>query len=195
MSVSQRGHQRLLVDDLPARGVDDHGAPLQLADQCCVDEALRLGGVWHVHAERVRLREHLVEARPIEVLAPRGRVWGGAPAVVEYAHREGVRELREAQADPAEPEDRERASSEVPRAPRGVPGLPVPGTQATLARGEVAQSGDEQVKRGGGSRVVDCAGRVGHPYAARRAGGDVDLVVARAHVGDPLDGGWECGDE
>ena len=61
MAVLESADHRGLVDDLPARGVDDDGALLELADERLADVALGLRAERDVHAEHVRLREHLVD--------------------------------------------------------------------------------------------------------------------------------------
>ena len=160
MAVLERADHRGLVDDLPARGVDDDGALLELADERLADVALGLRAERDVHAEHVRLREHLVEAVEAEVLAPRGRVRDRAARVVHDAHGERVRKLREAQPDPAEAEDRERAPGQVVRGTRAVGGLPLADAEVLLGVREEAEGGDDEVESGGRGRIVDSAGGV-----------------------------------
>ena len=118
-----------------------------------------------MHAEHVRLREHLVEAVEAEVLAPRGRVRDRAARVVHDAHGERVRKLREAHPDSAEAEDRERAPGQVVRGAGAVGGLPLADAEVLLGVREEAEGGDDEVESGGRGRVVDGTGGVRYSYA------------------------------
>ena len=71
-----------------------------------------------------------------------------------------MRELGEALANPAEPEDEERAVGEVVRCAGDVRGFPFAEAQVALGVREAPEGGDEEVEGGGGCRVVDGAGGV-----------------------------------
>ena len=145
MAAFERPDQRRLVDDLPARGVDDDRAWLQRPDHLLANQAHRLRAQWHVDAQHVCLREHRVDVR--EVLAERGRVGIPAARVVDHAHREGVDELREAPADAPEPEDRERLPREVVRARADACGLPLELAHGALRVRVLPHRREEQVQR------------------------------------------------
>ena len=160
MSVFEGSDERVLVDDLASRGVDDDGALLERADDPLADEPLRLGVEREMDAQNVGLGEHGPEVG--DVLTPGGGGRDPAPGVVDDAHREGVRELGEAGADPAETEDAEGASGEVVGSGRDGGGLPCPGAQGALAVWELADGGEDQVERCGRRCVVDDARGVGY---------------------------------
>ena len=160
VSVFEGSDERVLIDDLASGGVDDDGALLERADDVLADEPLGVGVEREMDAEDVGLGEHGFEVG--DVLAPGGGGGVPAPGMVEDAHGEGVGEVGEAGADPAESEDAEGASGEVVCAACDRGGFPCPGAEGALAVGELADGGEDEVECCGGCCVVDDAGGVGY---------------------------------
>lgn len=145
MSALQSFNHGSLVDDLATSSVDQHSALAHLANHLRAHKALRLLAQRDMHADDVRLREHLVEAVLAVVLAPLGRVLVRAAVVVHDAHGERVHEVREAQTDAAQSEDSDRAPGEVERVAGAQIVLPAACAHVALGLRELAQRGDDEV--------------------------------------------------
>ena len=102
--------ERLLVDDLAARGVDEAGAVPQQPEPPRVEQAARLGRQRDVQRHEVRLREQRVE---LAVLAEVGL--DRAPPRVEHAQVEAASASRDGAPDAAEADDAERRAGHLLR--------------------------------------------------------------------------------
>ena len=122
MTIFERANHRLLVNHLSPRRIHDNAPPFHRPNLFLAHEIHRVVSERHVHAQHVRLRTQRFQAW--DVLAPRGGFWDAVTVVVYYAHWEGVHEVRETEADAAQPEDAEGAVGEVVCVPRGDRGFP-----------------------------------------------------------------------
>ncbi len=179
----ERVDQRVVVDQLAARGVHDPHAVLHLRDRRGVDHAARLGVRRQVQRQEIGALEHPVEgvALDAELLEALG---GDERVVGEHAHLEADRAPRDLLADPAEAEHAERLLGELDAAPlRALPA-------ALLERGmrlrNVACEGNEQADRVLGRRDDVRLGRVGDDDSATRRRVDVDVVDPHSRAADHL---------
>ena len=169
MTVLERTNQCLLVNDFSPRRVDDDAPPLHPLDLALAHKVDRLYAEGDVHAQYVRLLAQRLEA--LDVLAPSGRIGNAVPAVVYDAHRKGMHEACEAEADPAESKDAERARGQVVRVTGGNRGFPRPGVQGALRLGEVAEGGEDEVECSGSRGIVHSTRGVGDGDAWRGVSG------------------------
>jgi hypothetical protein len=180
----ERGHERLLVDDAAARGVDQQRAALHLGHRRRPDEAAGLVGQRRVAGDEVGAGEELVQVDQLHA-EPRRRLAADERVVAQHLHLEAARAVGGDAADVAESDDAEGLAHDLGAAELGL--LPL----AALHRGgrlrDVAGQREQEAQRvlGGGHRVA--AGRVLHDDAAPRGGRDVDVVDADAGPADDLE--------
>jgi hypothetical protein len=167
------GDQRLLVDDLAARRIDQAGTGAEECEPPSVEQASCVGREREVEGNDVRLGDQLVERDPL------------APARGEHTHVEAFGAAGDGLADPPEADDPERRARHLLRekavGPRAVP---LPGAHAPVALDDEAAHRQDQCPREVGHRRVEHTGCVRHrdPACAQRV--DSDPVVAHAEVRD-----------
>ena len=185
LAGAQRLDERLLVDQLAARGVDQARAVVHLRDRLRRSTtAARLGRERQVQREEVGRREHVsgrLDALDAELAEA---VVGDERVVGDDAHAEADRAARDLLADAAEAEHAERLAVELDAAP----GLALPA--ALLQRGvrlrDVARERDQQADRVLGGRDDRRLGRVRDDDPAPRRRLDVDVVDTHAGAADHL---------
>ena len=127
VTVLERTNHGFLVDDLSPSRIDDDAPALHRPYLALSHEVYRLLAQWDVHAQHVRPRTQPLDA--LDVLAPLGRPRDAVPTVIEHAHRKGMCEVCEVEADPTEPEDAEGARGQVVRVRRGDGRFPCAGVE------------------------------------------------------------------
>ena len=130
MTALERTNHGFLVDDLSSRRIDDDAAALHSPYLALAHEVYRVLAQRDVQAQHVRPGTQLLHA--LDVLAPLGCPRDAVPTVIEHAHRKGVCEVCEAEADPTEPENAEGARSQVVRVPRRDERFPGAGMQGSF---------------------------------------------------------------
>ena len=171
-----------LVDDAAPGGVDEPQRRLGVAQQLGVDEPDGLGRLGEVDGEEVGLADELVEGGHEGDAELAGPVDAHVRVVGEEAHPEGGCPLRDEDADPAEPDDRQRLVVQLDALPPGA--VPRPRLEVGVGLGDVAglrqQQGDGVL---GGRQDVRLGGV--HDHDAPAGGGvDVDVVEADAGSSD-----------
>ncbi len=184
LARAQRCNQRLLVDELAARGVDDPDAVLGSSEHVCAEHAPRLVGEGEVKREEVGAYDGRLDGLDrlgTELADALGRDVG---VVRDHAHPERQRSSRHLLADATEPENGERLPRElVPRVRRT---LPATSLERRVRLRDVARQGKQQsdrVLRGGDDRRLRGV-RNDDPEA--RGCVDVDVVDADAGAADHL---------
>jgi hypothetical protein len=157
-------HRLLVYHPTPCR-IHKHAAALHHSHLSLPDHPPRVLTQRHMHSQHVRLSAQRLEALHIDT--PFRDVGPAVPIVVEHAHRKGVGEVGEVQADPAESEDAEGAGGEVVRRPGRNRGLPGASPQRAFGVGKVAEGGEDEVEGGRGGGFIDCASGVGDADAWR----------------------------
>ena len=177
LSALERIRQRLLVDQAAARRVDEDRRARHLRELRRGDHVARRGRQRAVQRDDVARAQHVLERRVQRAHAGHALVAREQHAHAERAPDAGDRLPERAVADDAERRARESADRvvEVAELPGPLPGavghrLPV-GADAAPQR-------EDQRERVLGHRVHRVVADVRHDDAARRAGGDVDDVVA-----------------
>ena len=172
-ALAQCAHQRGLIDDRPARGVDEHRARLHARELRGTDQVARLGRERNVQRHVVGALEQLVKGRAT------------APAVQQHFHAKAPRPLRQRTADAPGAHDAERATGHVQT--HAQPGRPADkGARAHVAvrPGDAASGGQQQREGQVRGRVGQHVGRIGDRDAEPLGGGQVDVVGAHRHVRD-----------
>src|SRR5881628_2505295 len=173
-ALTERGHQRGLVDDRTARGVDQVGGRLHQAELARAEELARAVGEHEANAHHVRARQQLVlgherradlgRARGREVLAPR-----------DHLHLEREADPGHARAQPAEPDDAERLAVQ----PEPAAHLPAALAGRAVFGGDAAEEREGEPPRQLGRRVGQPRGAA-HRDLALAGRGHVDRRVAHA---------------
>ena len=159
MSVFQCPNDSLFVHHAPTRRVHEHAPALHRPDLAFPDQVPSVLTQRHVHAQHVRPLTQFLKT--FDILAPLRYVGPAVPVMIEHAHRKGVDKVGEVQTDPSHPEDAEGTRREIVRVPQRDGGVPGPGVKGTFGLGKVAESGDNEVKRGGGGSFVDYVWGIG----------------------------------
>lgn len=174
------------VDEFTARDVHEERARPHPGEQGLVHEAVGLRGERGVQGQHVGAADQLVEAEPVDLGRPAGRV--GVRVEGGHAAEDGRRHPRHGARDTAEPDEAER---QLACPARQSAELRVPAAAAHRGVGvrQVAYEGE-----GGGERVHgDVLGgrvrQVAHPQAAPAGLGGVHHVVACGHRGQHAHGG------
>lgn len=180
MPRRERRDERGLVDERPARGVEQDRAALHRGECARVERVTRLARERRVKGNDVGLGEQLRERN-----LPRERVCERVARREQHAHPECVRAMRDGLADPSEAEEPERSSvhfatEQEARRPR----RELPGADDALAFPDAAAHREEQGHRQVGRRGGQHVGRVRHDDAALLRGGEVDVVHADRAVRD-----------
>ena len=180
----ERRDERVLVDELAARRVDQANTVAHLRERARVQRARRLGREREMQREELRRGVDLtgrLDPLDAELAEPIGR---DERVVREHAHAETARTPRDLLPDAAEAEHAERLPCELDAAVR----LALPA--ALLERGmrlrDVARERDEQADRVLGGRHDGRLGRVRDDDAAPRRRVDVDVVDPDARAADHL---------
>jgi drug/metabolite transporter (DMT)-like permease len=174
------GHEGRLVDDLAPRRVDEARAVAEERQAASVDQSRRLRRERNVDGHDVRLGEQCVEVPEL------GEVGVDLPpARVEDAEVEAVGSSGDGSADPAESDDAQRRPGDLLRQVPLRPGSR-PGARADepVSLGDLSPRRQNQREGQVRNRAVEDARCVGDDDAARRAGDDVDAVVADPEVRD-----------
>src|SRR5205085_6127586 len=122
-------HERLFVDDLAARGVDETATVAKKSQPRGIEQSARLGSQRNVQADDVGLGEQLVELAPALPAPPAG--------MLEHAHSESRGAERHRLADPAEAHDSQRRAADVATEEVGIGPTAAP---PALANREVADA-------------------------------------------------------
>ncbi len=111
-------------------------------------------------------------------------------AVVDDAHVEAPRAAGHGAADAPEAEDAERLAPDVGAAELiEIPAAPLAGAGESIAFNQAAGDGQDQRPGQVGGGFIEHAGGIGDGDLAARTGGEVDVVVADADVGDDAQSG------
>ena len=188
----KRCNERILVDNGPARGIDEDDAVLHFGELGVGDEAVGAAVEGEVDADDVRGAEQVLEGDVLSV--DEVLLLGDATAIVVLnvqAEADGA--PRHRRADPAHPQYAQRLALRLVREAH----LAAPFACAEGGEGDVdAPQGAQDEEHGCvGAAGVDGSGGVRDGDAAGGAGVRVDGVVAGAIVGDESQGGGECRDE
>jgi hypothetical protein len=140
-ALLKRGEQRRLVDQRPARGIDDDRARLHARELRRADDPRRALGEHHVQRDRIRRREELVLADKLGTRVARGRL-GQVLAPGNDAHVHGLGDTGHAPADPAEAENAERPPLQHRTEPHV--GLEAPCSHGPVAGRQVTEGGQQQ---------------------------------------------------
>ena len=182
---AQRLDQRRLVDDRPARSVDQERRRLHPRQRDGVDEVVRVGVVGAVDRHDVARRQQVVELEPLCVEMGRDLGCDRAAVVVHDLHPERPRPRRQRLADPTHPDDSELAALDAGAEHHEHPPRPrLTGPDQPFPLRQPARDHQDQRHRQVGGGVGEHARRVGHDHAPARAGGDVDVVESDRDIGD-----------
>ena len=168
--------ERVLVEELAARGVDDAHAVAHLRDRVRVDRIARLVVQRQVQGQEIGLREHLVELRALDPELAKA-LDADERVVCHDLHLQPRRAARDLAPDAAETEDAERLVGELDTAP--LRAFPAALPQRGVRLRDVPRQRDEQADRvlGRGNDVrLRCVGD-DDAAACRR----VDVHVVDAH--------------
>ena len=184
--------QGVLVDEVTARGVQQHGPGPHLREERSVDQTGRGRAGRQVQGDHVAGREQLgqrVGQADVQVLDA-GQAWGAAvgPRQRQDVHPEGPGALGHLEPDRAEPEDAHRRAVE---AACGAVRLLVPATRPQVDGrvDDVAVDGEQEAHRQLGDRDGVPPGQVRDQDPARGGGAGVDRVGAGAgpdHQGEAV---------
>ena len=111
-SLLQRLGQRLLVDDRPARRVDEIGRRLHQRDALGIDEVARLGRQRAADRDDVGAAEHILELDQLDAELGRHRLVGEG-IMGDELHVEGLGQPEQLGADIADADRAERAADEA----------------------------------------------------------------------------------
>ena len=181
--------QRVLVDDVAARRVDDVGGRLhqRQTPRRQEMEGRRRGGA--VHRNDVHPGQHLVEALPVgrlELVLDCRR--HAVPVVIVDGQAECLGAAGDRRADAAHPHDAEALAPDAPAEhPGRRPACPSGGRFEDVgALGQPPRHRQHQCHRHVGGVLGQDVRRVGHRYAPARRRRHVDLVDAVSEIGDQL---------
>ena len=104
------------------------------------------------------MRIHVVQALRREILTPGWRVGIRTSRVVNYTHRERVNKVCETKTDSPQPEDGDGLRGGVVRGFEAE--FPILGEYVTFRSRKLTEAGDDQIKRGRCSRIVNSARRI-----------------------------------
>ena len=175
-----RFDQRLAIDDLAARGIDENGAVLACASRNSRPTRLFVSGAAATWIDTASLQpSHVQRAGTVRDAQLVGQRFGQAATPGHDLHPEPVRAPDNFLADHADAEDAERPA---PQAARLAVFLLAPLAAAQIVRGvdDAAVTGDEQSDRQFGNRGAVLAGTVGDVNPALVGGLHVDRVDARS---------------
>ncbi len=184
LARAQCVEQSRLVDELPARGVDDAGTLAELAEGLGVDRRARLGGEREVQGQEIGGGEHLVsclETLHPELAEPLAR---DERIVRDDAHLEPQRAARDLLADAPETQNAERLAGELE--PPIARALPSPFLQRRMRLRNVAREREQQPDRVLGGRDHRRLGSVRDDDSTARRGLDIDVVDPDARPADHL---------
>ena len=170
----QRRAQRDLIDDRPARGVDEDRRRLHPLQRGGVDQVAGLGGQRAVQRDEVRALEQLRPARRRE------RASASSTSISKPA-------ARRATASPIRPPPMIPSVAPCTSWPRWAAGSQVthsPAATAALRLRQPARGAEQQREGQVGGGVGEHVGGVADRDPARRAAVEVDVVVADRVVGD-----------
>ena len=174
-AVTERVHQRGLVDQRAARGVHQERRGLHEGEALASQVALGVGAQPKMEAHDVGLPEERLDgdvARAGRGRAPRvGPVGGG-----QEPDAERPQELRDPAADRAEPDEAHGAPFQLDELSPG----PLASPRVTVHRRDAAGDGQHEPDGVLGDRVGVHSRRVRDRHPARPAGRQVDVVGARA---------------
>ena len=181
---AQRIEQGGLVEQLPARGIDDADAVAHRRERRRVDRATGLGGQRQMQGDEVGDGEHLFPrlcTLDPELAKPLLR---DERVVCDHSHLQSARAAGHLLADPAEPEHAERLAGELQAA---VPGaLPAPLLQRRVRLRDVPREREQQPDRVLRRRDDRRLGRIGDDDASPRCRLDVDVVDPDSRSPDHL---------
>ena len=171
---ADRLDQGVLVDERPARRVDEPRAVAHQRDRVAVDQAAGLVRQRRVErddvggAEQLLERLQLLDAEIAEAVAPDEGVVG------DDVHREPERAACDLLSDPPEPDDPEGLPCQLDAAPARA--FPATLLERGVCLGDVAREGDDQADRLLRRRDDRGLGRVRDDDPAAGRGVDVDVV-------------------
>ena len=184
MARFERVIERVLDDEAAARAIDDAHALLHLGDRRRIDDAARLVGQRRVQRDEIGAAEDVVELDLLDAdldrpLRRQERIEG------DDLHLEAERPVGDDRADIAAADDAQRLVEELDAHEAVL--LPLAGMGRGIGLGDLAGQRHHQRDRvlGRGDGVAE--GRVHHDDAARRGGGNVDIVDADAGAADHLE--------
>ncbi len=118
---------------------------------------------------------------------PVGDIVAPGAVVIDDRHRHGIEAAGERDADAPQAGNADRAVAQRRAGERiGAVACPFAGAQVPLGSGELAHGHQQEAQRGVGDLLGQHVGRIGDDDAARRAGGEIDAVIADAEIGDDL---------
>ena len=183
--------ERVLVDHLAARRVDDIGRRLHQREPPRREQMIGRRRMRAVDGDDVHAGEHLVEAVPIGCLERLLDLRRHAPAIVIVdLQAEGARPLGDGLADAPHADDAEPlAVDAMAEHPGWRPAVPFAAAalQQIRALGEPARHGEDQRHGHVGGILGQHAWRVGDEDAAVPRGFEVDIVDAGAELGDQFE--------
>lgn len=156
---------------------------------------------WQIETQDIALSKQIVEG---PILGADGLLFFWAqpgPVMIQYAHAECSHRLaRQRLPDAAHAQDAQDLSLWILTLRRQLVGRalaasPVARAEGVDAGSEAAESAEHEEESRVSGGVVDGGAHIGDADAARRAGLDVDLVVACAVMADETQGGGQSGDE
>ena len=175
--------ERLFIHHFPPRGVDEKTRGLHAAEFRRANQVMRLGRERNVQAQEIRFTE-----QPFAVHVFGGKLFfnglgDSVPRVIKNPHRKPAPASRHRLPDVSEAVKAERLSVDV----RAVEELELPAVPASLADVAVPfyhapRHRQQERKRQVSGGFLKRAGGARHRDAARRQGGEVEVVVPHAGV-------------
>ena len=178
--------QGVLVDHLAARGVHHHGRGFEQFQPPRVHQVIGRGRMRTVDRDDIHPRDHLVEAFPEGGLMLFLDLGAQAAAVVIVdLHAEGPRPPGHGLPDAPHAEDAQTLAADPPPQKRhGRPARPFARLHQRQPFGDAARDAKDQRHGHVGGILGHNAGGVRHKDAALAGGGHVDVIHARAVIGD-----------
>src|SRR5581483_2131754 len=179
-----RAHERVVVDELAAGGVDDAQARLRGGHLALADHVPRLRGERGVQRQEVRALDDGGDAIG-ELDAEHGGALGRDERVVgDDAHVEPFAAARDLRANLAEADDAQRLAAQLDADEAGA--VPLAGPERGIGVRDVAREREHERDGvlGGGDRVPER--RIDDDHAALGRRGEVDIVDADAGTADDV---------
>ena len=171
--------ERLEVDDVAAREVEEVRARLHLAQLALADEMRVLAAAVDMEADDIGLREEFAEVLRAPRVAERHDL---GDVVVEDLHAHRLGEHRELRADVAVADDAERLAADLAAALRAL--APAARVEDAVALERAAHEHDDLADRELDHAARVRVRRVEDGDATRGGGGEVDLLGADAEAAD-----------
>ena len=157
MTIFQSSYHRLLLNNLPASGVDYDRSRFQQPNPSFTYQTNRIRFEGHMNTQDVRLSKHLFYVLKIFETPRLGIL---APWMVDDAHRERMCQNREAHPDASEAENCESFACNVVSSRTDSFRFPFEFSKGTFCEGVLTKSCEQEVQRRSGSCIVYRCGGV-----------------------------------